>query len=53
MSEGASLTFGVKQRIVVLLMYVPGAEPNLPNLHLMPYYSYCSPVGGGAAIIVK
>lgn len=40
--------FGVRQRIVVLLMKVAGDEPNLPNLHLIPYYSKYSPVGGGA-----
>jgi len=32
--------FGVKHKIVVLLIYVPWEVPNLPNLHLIPYYSF-------------
>tara|TARA_B100000780_G_scaffold263480_1_gene217400 strand:- start:332 stop:526 length:195 start_codon:yes stop_codon:yes gene_type:complete len=51
-SEGASLVFGVKHSIVVLLIYVAAEEPNLPNLHFIPYCSNASPVAGGAAIIL-
>jgi len=37
MSDGSSSIVGVRQRIVVLLRYVAGVTPNLPNLHFNPY----------------
>lgn len=46
-SEGLSRILGVRHRMCVLLRYEAGAEPNLPNLHLRPYYSNYSPSGGG------
>lgn len=55
MSAGSSEILGVKQRIVVLFINYAGAVPNLPNLHLIRYYSSYSlfSSGGGTAIIIK
>jgi hypothetical protein len=36
-SAGSSLIDGVRQRIVVLLMYVAEVDPKRPNLHLIEY----------------
>lgn len=51
--DGSSYIFGVRQRSVVLFMYVAYDVPNLPNLHFSPYYSFNSPEADGIAKITK
>jgi hypothetical protein len=37
MLSGSSETEGVTHFIVVLFTYIPTPDPNLPNLHSIPY----------------
>lgn len=53
--EGSSWMLGVRQRMVVELMYVAGEVPNLPNLHFMLYsppVSLFDP-GAGRAVVTE
>lgn len=45
-----SRMFGDRHMMVVRFRYYAGVLPKRPNLHLIPYCSKSSPVGGGGAI---